>query len=123
MPSILERPRQFDLDVVAAGGRIDAKKLAGAIDVTLADLARILNVKPKCLTESPTSRKIQEPAAKLVTMMNDVADFVQEKKFALYWLRTPQRELGERTALDWLLRGKLDDIYDHVARVVSRQPD
>ena len=123
MPSVLERPRQFDLDVVADGGRIDAKKLAGAIDVTLAELARILCVKPKSLTESPTSRKIQEPAIKLVAMMNDVADFVQEKKFALYWLRTPQRELGDHTALHWLLRGKLDDIYDHVARAVSRQPD
>ena len=123
MRNILERPRQFDHDVVTDDGRVDAKMLAAAMDVTLAQLAQILRVKPKNLTESPTSRKIQEPAIKLVGMMNDVADYVREKKFALYWLRTPQRELGDRTPLDWLLQGKVDEIRNHVARAVSMQPD
>jgi hypothetical protein len=85
---------------MAEDGRVDAKKLAGAIDVTLTQLAQILEMKPKNLTESPTGRKLQEPAMKLVAMMNDVAEYVQDKRYALYWLRTPRRELGDRTALD-----------------------
>ena len=118
-----QRPRPFDLDVMAEDGRVDAKKLAGAIDVTLTQLAQILEVKPKNLTESPTGRKLQEPAMKLVAMMNDVAEYVQDKRYALYWLRTPRRELGDRTALDCLMQGKLDEIRDHVSRVVDLQPD
>jgi hypothetical protein len=123
VPSLLERPRQFDLDVITDDGRVDAKKLADAMDLTIGQLAQILDVKPKNLTDSPTGRKIQEPAIKLVAMMNDVADYLQEKKYARYWLRTPQRELGDNSALDWLLRGKLDEIRDHVTRVVMMQPD
>jgi hypothetical protein len=45
------------------------------------------------------------------------------KRFARYWLRTPQPDLGDRTALDWLTKGKLEEIRDHVSRVVNLQPD
>ena len=55
--------------------------------------------------------------------MNDVAEYVNEKRYAVYWLRAPRRELGDQSALDWLMRGKLDEIRDHVARVVDLQPD
>jgi hypothetical protein len=123
MASVLERPRPFDLDVLADDGRVDARKLAAAIDVTLPQLAQILHVKAKNLSDSPTSRKIQDPAIKLVAMMNDVAEYVSEKPYAVYWLRVPRRELGDQSALDWLMRGKLDEIRDHVARVVDLQPD
>ena len=123
MTSVLERPRPFDLDVLADNGRIDARKLADAIDAALPQLAQILHVKAKNLSDSPTSRKIQDPAIKLVAMMNDVADYVNEKRYAVYWLRAPRRELGDQSALDWLMRGKLDEIRDHVARVVDLQPD
>jgi hypothetical protein len=58
MDSVFERPRPFDLDVLADGGRVDARKLAAAIDVTLPRLAQILHVKAKSLSDSPTSRKI-----------------------------------------------------------------
>ena len=123
MPIVLERPRPFDPDVVTEDGRVDARRLAAAIDIPLAQLAQILNVKAKSLTDSPNSRKIQEPAIRLVAMMNDLAEFLQEKRFARYWLRTPQPDLGDRTALDWLTKGKLEEIRDHVSRVVNLQPD
>jgi hypothetical protein len=123
MPLLLERPRAFDPDVITEDGRIDAKKLAAAIDVPIGQLGLILDVKAKSLTDSPTSRKIQEPAARLVSMMNDLAEFLQEKRFARYWLRTPQPELGNYTALHWLSKGKLEEIADHVSRIVNHQPD
>jgi len=123
MPIVLERPRPFDADVVTDDGRVDARRLAAAIDIPLAQLAQVLNVKAKSLTDSPKSRKIQEPAIRLVAMMNDLAEYLQEKRFARYWLRTPQPDLGDRTALDWLTEGKLEEIRDHVSRIVNLQPD
>lgn len=85
----------------------------------------IVGTKQQTLAASPTptSRKVQEPASKLLSMMDDVADYLQERRFAIYWLHTPQRELGDRTVLDWFLEGKLDEVRDHVSRIVDRQPD
>jgi hypothetical protein len=124
MPAaFLERRRPFDSAVISADGRVDAKLLAEALDVTITELAKILDVKPKNLMDLPTARKIQEPASKLLDLMNDVAEYVQEIRYARHWLRTPQRELDDSTVLDWLLKGKLDKIRDYVARVVNVQPD
>jgi hypothetical protein len=37
--------------------------------------------------------------------------------------RTPQRELGNLTALHWLMKGKLEEISDHVSIMVEFRPD
>ena len=93
------------------------------MDVTLSELAPILGVTPASITESPTDRVVQEPAAKLLTMLDERALLLKEKRYARYWLRTPQPELGNYTALHWLMKGKLEEIFDHVARIVNLQPD
>jgi hypothetical protein len=93
------------------------------MDLTLSQLALILGVAPTRLTESPTNRIIQRSANKLLTMLNELALHLQEKRYALYWLRTPQRELGGLTALDWLMNGRLEEIDDYVGRMVAFQPD
>ncbi len=59
----------------------------------------------------------------LVEMMDDLANFLQERRFAVHWLRTPRVELGNQSPLDWLTKGKLEEIRDEVARTVSLQPD
>ena len=53
----------------------------------------------------------------------EVADFLEERRFALFWLRSPQRELDDQSPLHWLLLGKLVEISDHVERTTSGQPD
>jgi hypothetical protein len=113
----------FGREVISDNGRVDAEKLAIAMDLTLSELAPILGVTPTSLTESPTDRVIQEQATKLLTMLDELALYLQEKRYARYWLRTPQRELGNYTALDWLMKGKLDDVFDHVVRMVNFTPD
>ena len=113
----------FDSDVTAEDGSVDVRKLAAAVDLTPAQLATILGVEAKTFTESPINRKIQGPAVKFLNMMNELALHLQEKRYARYWLRSPQREFGDQTALDWLMNGNLDEICHHVGRMVRLQPD
>jgi len=113
----------FDTDVISDDGRVDADRLALAMDLTLSQLAPILGVTPASLANSPIDRTIQEPARKLLIMLNELALFLQEKQYARYWLRTPQPELGNFTALYWLMKGRVDEIFDHVASMVNLQPD
>jgi uncharacterized protein (DUF2384 family) len=123
MPAVLEKPGTFTAAVVDDAGFIDANRLADAVRLSRAELAQILSVKPKSLTDSPTSSKIQASAARFVRMMDEVADFLEERRFALFWLRSPQRELDDQSPLHWLLLGKLVEISDHVERMTSGQPD
>jgi hypothetical protein len=64
--AILGRPRPTASSVINEDGRVDARQLADAMDITIAQLAAILGTKPKALSESPASPKIQETAIKLV---------------------------------------------------------
>jgi len=121
--AVLDRPRPIAFSVINDEGRVDARHLADAMDITITQLAAILGTKPKRLSESPTSRKIQEAATRIVEMMDDLADFLQERRFAVYWLRTPRVELGDQSPLDWLMKGKLEEIRDEVTRTVRLQPD
>jgi len=121
--AVLDRPRLIAFSVINNEGRVDARRLADAMDITITQLAAILGTKPKSLSESPTSRKIQEAASKIVEMMDDLANFLQERRLAVYWLRTTRVELGDQSPLDWLMKGKLEEIRDEVTRTVRLQPE
>lgn len=122
MTQILER-HPLDDEVVTDSGRIDLKKLARSLDLTMPELAAVLGAKPRSLNAHPTAKRPQEAAIKLVQMVNDLSDTLQERRFALYWLRTPQTELGGDTPLDWLRQGKIEDVRNYVAALTRMQPD
>lgn len=122
MNQILER-HALDDEVVSDSGRIDLKKLARSLDLTMPELAPILGSKPRSLNAHPTAKRPQEAAIKLVQMINDLSETLQERRFALYWLRTPQAELGDETPLDWLRKGKIDDVRSYAAALTRMQPD
>ena len=121
--AVLDHPGSVALSVLNDEGRIDARRLADVMDITITQLAAILGTKPKTLSESPTSRKIQASATRVVEMMDDLVSFLQERRFAVYWLRTQRAELGDLSPLDWLVKGKLEEIRDEIARTVRMQPD
>lgn len=113
----------FDADVMAADGRVDFHKLAGVLDLSTSELNLILEVNHSSIDADPTANGPQEVAVKLLTMMNALASFTQERRFALYWLRTPQKELAGATALAWMQEGHLDDIIHFVGALSNFQPD
>jgi hypothetical protein len=88
--------------VITDEGRVDAKALAHQIDVSVPTVARLLGKSARFLHDYPTAKSAQRRALAFVDRMNDLAVELGGLKFAVAWLKTPMRELGERTPLDIL---------------------
>jgi hypothetical protein len=116
------KPGAFD-DAIGADGRIDLKTLARALDLPLATIARALGLSQRTGKVNSTSPKVQANAAELLTAMNELALSLTDKRFAIFWLKTPYKALGGRTPADWLKDGDLDGVCSYINRLVRGQPD
>jgi len=112
----------FD-DALDARGRIDVKALARGLDVPIAVIAPALGVTPRALNANPTSFKAQSKAAKLLAVMNELALNLTEKRYAIFWLKTPYPAFGGNTAADWLRAGDLDGVCREIRSSIMNEPD
>ena len=110
-------------DAITSDGRIDAKSLAGLLDLPLATIAPALGLTPRALGLNPASPRVQSNAARLLTAMNELALSLTERRYAIFWLKTPCDAFGGDTPADWLKAGDLSGVCTHINRVVLRQPD
>jgi hypothetical protein len=95
--------------VITDEGRVDAKVLAREIDVSVPTIAKLLGKSPRFLNDYPTAKSAQRRALTLVDRVNDLAAELGGLKFAIVWLKTPMRELGDRSAIEVLSGG--DDAF------------
>lgn len=79
-------------------GRVDAKKLAHKLDLSIPKLAPALGKSARWLNDNPTAPSIQAPALQIVDALNALADSLGGLKFANAWLKTPTREFGRTPA-------------------------
>jgi hypothetical protein len=112
----------FD-DAITADGRVNAKSLARVLDLPLATIAPALGLTQRALNLDPTSPKVQPNAVRLLTAMNELARSLTEKRYAIFWLKTPCDAFGGHTAADWLKDGDLSGVCTYINRLVVRQPD
>ena len=112
----------FD-EAITGDGRVDVKKLARLLDLPLATIAPAIGVTQRALNVNPTSVKAQRNAARLLTAMNELARSLLEKRYAIFWLKTPSDVFGGRSPADWLKDGDLNGVCTHINRLVRRQPD
>ena len=112
----------FD-EAITADGRVDTKRLARVLDLPLATIAPALGLTQRALNLNPTSAKVQANAARLLTAMNGLARSLSEKRYAIFWLKTPYDVFGGHSAADWLKDGDLNGVCTHINRLVLRQPD
>ena len=112
----------FD-DAITADGRVDVKRLALVLDLPLATIAPALGLTQRALKLNPTSPAVQANAARLLTAMNELARSLREKRYAIFWLKTPYDAFGGQSAADWLMDGDLSGVCTHINRFVRRQPD
>jgi len=119
--SVFERGA-FD-EAITRDGRVDVKTLARLLDLPLATIAPALGLTQRALNLNPTSAKAQRNAARLLTSMNELARSLLDKRYAIFWLKTPTDVFGGRSAADWLKDGDLNGVCTHISRLVLRQPD
>ncbi len=105
-------------------GRIDAGKLARALGVKKAQLARTLGVDRRLLSSKPTLPKIQKRAAILERALAILIDYLGDEKTARMWFHTPHPSLEGHTA--WEVcenREAFPKGLEVVLRMVERVPE
>ena len=95
-------------------GRIHAGRLAEALGVKQAQLARALGVRRQLLSENPTSERFQAQAAKLETLLQEVAAMVGDLPRARMWLHTPTPIWNEKSTWQVIEEGGIEDALSFV---------
>jgi hypothetical protein len=97
-----------------ASGRLDAKKIAGQLGISLARLARIAPISRQALNATPDSVRVQgalDPLARTLHVLGTVLP----SEHVRAWLNAPHARLGGQTPIDAILEGRAE----HVARMVE----
>jgi hypothetical protein len=127
--AVIEKSKSVNLvrgafdQAITAEGRVDVKVLAGLLDLPLATLAPAFGVSRRALDSNPITPKAQTNARRFVVAMNELATNLTDKRFALFWLKTPYATFAGKTAADWLKDGDLDGVCAAIDRVIVNQPE
>lgn len=123
-PNIDTLPERGAFDfAITADGRVDTKVLARLLDLPMTTIAPALGLTRRALDINPTAPKAQPNARRLLIAMNELACNLTDKRYALFWLKTPYTPFGGKTAADWLKEGDLDSVCDEIHRIIVNQPD
>jgi DNA-binding response OmpR family regulator len=87
-------------------GRLDAKLIAKAIGVKLAQLTAPLKVDYKALHKTPDAPALQEALQPIKEAVVLIARFTRSPEDTRKWLNSPHPDLGKKTPLDAILRGR-----------------
>jgi DNA-binding NarL/FixJ family response regulator len=122
LPTVEERrgPLADVLGVSAPGlrapsGRLDAKKIASQLGVSLAGLAKITPISRQALNETPDSAHAQAALDPLARIL-DVLDTVLPREHVTAWLNAPHARLEGETPIRAILEGR----GEQVARMLER---
>lgn len=88
-------------DLRGRSGRLDARRVASAIGLSVAQLAECLELPEEALQQSPSTAALDErlePFAMVVGIVRDV--YGGDQKRVRTWLRTPRPELEGQTPID-----------------------
>ena len=108
---------------ISENGRVNVRELASEIDVPVDALAGALGKTARWLNMEPEAASVQAAAGRIVQMVNELAEFLGDKRYAIFWLKTPQPEFGEQTPIDYLRAGHLDLVVGLARDIVFMVPD
>jgi Protein of unknown function (DUF2384) len=104
-------------------GRVNVVKLASELDIPLDALAGAFKKSRRYLHMEPKAKSVQTDAVKIVRMVDELAEHLGERRFALFWLKTPQPEFRGKTPIDYLRDGHLDLVLGLAHDIVFMVPD
>jgi len=123
------RPKLFaDTDYTAklfneTSGRLDIRSVAEIYDLSVSELARMINVEAKTAHKTPDSEAIheglipfEEVARTLSLMRGSVSDFRR-------WLNASNAELNYRAPLQMIRAGQIHELAGIVRSALLGQPD
>lgn len=102
----------------ADSGRLDARKIATELGVSLSSLAKITPISRQALNETPDSPRAQAALDPLARTL-DVLGTVLSREHMTAWLNTPHRRLTGETPIQAILQGR----GEQVARMLEMVRD
>lgn len=115
--------RSIAQKAIGQQGRVDTVKLARELDIPLEALAGALKKTRRYLNMDPKAKSIQVEAIKIVRMMDELSERLGERRFALFWLKTPQPEFGGKTPIECMREGRLELVLGLAHDIAFMVPD
>lgn len=90
-----------------ATGRIDALRLAKALNLITREMPDILQRTSRGLLKNPDSQQLQSEMARLVRIITQLREILDgSMEYVKIWLRAPHPDFGGRTPLSYLVESK-----------------
>ena len=105
----------------AQSGRYDARGIAELLDVSVADVARIIQEHPDSVRRRPDARRYQGGFRDLARLLVWLRRALKNDSSIRMWLNASSEELGGKSPLDLMLIGRLNVVMDHVYAAISGQ--
>jgi uncharacterized protein (DUF2384 family) len=103
-------------------GRVDMAAVADMIGESIARVAQMTPLTAGALRKNPTSDRAQPAGRRFVRVLSDLTWLLGNRKAALIWLRTPNRELEDHSPLDLLYGRHFEAVEGLVADLRSGSP-
>jgi transcriptional regulator with XRE-family HTH domain len=104
--------------VVGDSGSINPRALAEQLDISLAELARLVGVSRSTLAAEPLGKKGHEALAQLVRLLAFATEMAGSLEAAVEWFKhTPVVSMGTKTAMEHVKDGKIEWVYRHLERI------
>jgi hypothetical protein len=103
-------------------GRLDAKRIAAYLHVSLSSLAAITGGSIAAIHKAPAANSLQQTLAPVAQTISVLTEVLRSKEHVLAWLNSPHPDLGNRIPLQLVLEGHAGVVADLVASALAGQP-
>lgn len=94
-------------------GRFDGLKLATALGLTVAEMARYLEVSDSALRKTPNSSNYQKKLMQLSIIAQRLKALLDNSlEYSRIWLRAPHPDLDYQAPIDCILEGDVQSVND-----------
>jgi CheY-like chemotaxis protein len=103
-------------------GRLDAKRIADYLAVPLSSLAEAIEKSPQAVHKSPASMSLQEKLAPIAWTIGALSLVLGSRETVLAWLNSPHPDIGGRTPIAFILKGRSNTIAEMIEAALAGQP-
>jgi len=89
----------------SATGRLDAKKIADVLGVSLKSFSAIIGKNYRALHKTPHSEKVQKELAVYKRIIENLYSLFEKPEDIIFWLNSPSVDFGDRTPVSVIKEG------------------
>ena len=103
-------------------GRLDARRIADYLAVPLSSLAEAIAKSPQAVHKRPASMSLQQKLAPIAWTIGALSLVLGSHETVRAWLNSPHPDIGGRTPIAFLLKGRANTISEMIEAALAGQP-